>query len=91
MVLVFKLQLYCGSKPFSKPKQIKYIAKNNEMKIVFKQKVNFEINYQDIPNYACLSFKVKQAVYDKTGKMESISTIAWVNFRLFDHNKQLRT
>ncbi|MCQ2817861.1 MAG: hypothetical protein MJ252_11405 [archaeon] len=91
MVLIFKLQLFCGAKPFSKAKQVKYTAKENEFILPFNLNVNFEVNCQNIPNYCSLSFKVKMATYDKTGAMDSLSTIMWVNFRLFDHNKQLRT
>lgn len=91
MVLVFKLQLYCGSKPFSNPKQIKYTSQKKETHLSIREKINFDVKYQDIPNYCTLSIKIKQVLFNKNKNISSLSTIAWVNFRLFDHNKFLRT
>ena len=90
-VLLFKFQVFCGSQPFSKPKQIKWRTRSNDVNPLFNKRIYFEVNYNTLPNFASVLFKVKFIEYNKNFEVLSNGTVGWCNFRLFDHNKRLKT
>ncbi len=86
------MQLFCGSKAFSKPKYIFYNAKLNEKYLYLNKQVYFDIKYKDIPNFASIIFKVKvlcPTIEDLS--RSKYKTMYWVNFRLFDHSRSFKT
>ncbi len=97
-VLVFKFQLYCGSQEFSNPPiQIKWINKRKTEKDYFdchpcfNKRIYFDTNYNTLPTFCSLLIKVKLNIYDEKNRLISNNNIGWVNFKLFDHNKNLKT
>ena len=40
-ILIFKIQLYCGKKPFSKPKIIKWKTNSKDVNPVFNKRIYF--------------------------------------------------
>ena len=97
-VLVFKFQLFCGSQEFSNnPIIIKWINKRKSEKDYFdchpcfNKRIYFDTNYNTLPIFCSLLIKVKLNVYDKQNHLISNNNIGWVNFKLFDHNKNLKT
>ena len=94
-VLLFKFQIYCGAEQFSKPVQIKWIYKKktnySNIHPIFNKRIYFNVNYNTLPTFASLLIKIKHNIYDNDGICKSNNTIAWCNFKLFDHNKNLMT
>ena len=90
-VLLFKFQVFCGSQPFSKPKQIKWKTRSTDINPLFNKRIYFEVNYNTLPNFASVLFKVKFIQYNKNYEVVSNGTVGWCNFRLFDHHKKLKT
>ena len=89
-ILIFKIQLYCGKKPFSKPKIIKWKTNSKDVNPVFNKRIYFN-NYNSIPNICSIMFEIKYVQYNKLKEIISNETKYWCNFNLFDYNKRLRT
>ena len=97
-ILVFKFQLFCGSQEFSNPPiQIKWINKRKSEKDYFdchpcfNKRIYFDTNFNTLPTFCSLLIKVKLNIYDDKKRLLSNDNIGWVNFKLFDHNKNLKT
>lgn len=90
-VLIFKFQIFCGTEPFSKPKHIKWISSNSDFSPCFNKRIYFDIDYSNLPMFASLIIKLNLNVYEKNNSLKSNKTVAWCNFRLFDHKDALMT
>ncbi len=90
-VILIKCQIYCGNIPFSKICQIKWTNRNKDINPLFNQKLYFDINFNVIPNFASLLFKIKLIKYDKNMEVLSSKTKYFTNFKLFDYNNRLKT
>jgi len=86
------MQLFCGSKAFSEPRYILYNGKINEKYLCINKRIYFNTKYKDIPNFASLIFEIKSLcpISEETKKLD-YKTVYWVNFRLFDHTKSLKS
>ena len=89
--LIFKMQLFCGKKPFSKPKIIKWKTYNKDINPIFNKRIYFECNYSIIPNICSIMFEIKFVKLRKNKEIKSNETLFWNNFNLFDFSKRLRT
>jgi hypothetical protein len=90
------LQLFCGVQAVSNCVKINWTRKSYMQHAQrSKTRVNFNIPYKALPLYTSLVVKIKAFlnVEDEKTKKKTIEkkTIAWVNFRLFDYLKKLRT
>ena len=88
--LIFKIQLYCGKKPFSKPTIIKWKTYSKDVNPVFNKRIYFD-NYNIIPYICSIMFEIKYVQYNRIKEIISNETKYWGNFNLFDYSKRLRT
>jgi hypothetical protein len=90
-VFCYKMQIFCGSQPFSKPRVIKWKGANGDENPFINRRIYFSLQYYKLPMFASIVFKVKLLKYNKNYDIINDETIAWANFRLFDHNRRLKT
>ena len=88
--LIFKIQLYCGKRPFSKPKIIKWKTYTKDVNPIFNKRIYFESNYNIIPNICSIMFEIKFIQQNRIKEIISNETKYWGNFNLFDFSKRLR-
>lgn len=91
LALSIKIQIYCGSKPFSNPRLIKWKGPSQDQHISVDRKIYFSLEYHNLPIFSSILFKIKHMKYNKNNELSKLETIAWTNFRLFDHNRRLKT
>lgn len=91
LILHIKVQLFCGAEPFSSPKILKWKGGSGDLNPLIMRKICFGLQYKTLPLFSSILFKVKLLKYSKTYDLLRHSTIAWANFRLFDHNRRLKT
>ena len=89
-IFVFKVQLFLGSEPFSKAYELTWKNSTKDFDPEFNKRIYFDINYNTIPNFCSILFRVKFLQYHEDGTLFSNSTKYWGNFRLFDHNLRLK-
>ena len=95
-VLIFKFQINIGVEQFCKPVSIKWTKKRNKKdklpsNPLFNKRIYFDLDYSTLPTFSTLIIKVKQLVYGEGSKVVTSNTVRWVNFKLFDHNRNLMT
>ena len=90
-ILVFKIQLYIGSEPFSKPYEIKWRNSTKDLDPIINKRIYFDINYCSIPNFCSILFRIKFIQYNTLGDIMTNQTKYWGNFKLFDHNMRLKS
>ena len=95
-VLVFKFQINIGDEQFCPPVSIKWVNKRNKKNKVpsnplFNKRIYFETEYSTLPTFSTLIIKVKHLIYGDSNKLLTTNTVQWVNFKLFDHNRNLMT
>ena len=95
-VLLFKFQINIGNESFCPPISIKWINKRNKKNknpsnVLFNKRIYFETDYSTLPTFSTLLIKINHLIYDDRNKLISSNIIQWVNFKLFDHNKNLMT
>jgi len=88
--LIFKIQLFCGKKPFNKPKIIKWKTYSKDVNPIFNKRIYFD-NYNIIPYNCSIMFEIKYVQYNRIKEIISNETKYWGNFNLFDYSKRLRT
>jgi hypothetical protein len=89
-VLMIKVQIFCGSESFTDPRFEKWKGYKDQNPLL-NRKIYFDIQYRKLPMEASIVFKVKLLQYNKQYKLAKHETVAWANFRLFDHNRRLKT
>jgi hypothetical protein len=91
LALSIKVQIYCGSNPFSNPRIIKWKGPSQDKYIPVDRRIYFSLQYHNLPIFSSILFKIKHIKYNKNNELFKAETIAWTNFRLFDHNRRLKT
>ena len=89
MILDFKIQLYIGSQPFSKPYSLIWKCSTQDLNPEFNKRIYFDLSYSQIPNFCSVLFKVKLLQYNQDNEIFYNQTKYYGNFRLFDHNLRL--
>ena len=95
-VLVFSFQLNIGDEQFCPPVSIKWVNKRNKKNKLpsnplLNKRIYFETEYSTLPTFSTLIIKVKHLIYGDANKLLNTKTVQWVNFKLFDHNRNLMT
>ena len=95
-VLIFKFQINMGVEHFCKPVSIKWTNKRNKKNKLpsnplFNKRIYFDLDYSTLPTFSTLIIKIKHLVYGEGSKYVTSNTVRWVNFKLFDHNRNLMT
>ena len=95
-VLIFKFQINIGVEQFCKPVSIKWTNKRNKKNKLpsnplFNKRIYFDLDYSTLPTFSTLIIKVKHLVYGEGSRQITSNTVRWVNFKLFDHNRNLMT
>jgi hypothetical protein len=88
---VIKIQIYCGSDTFSNSRLIKWRGSPTDTNPLINRRIYFSVQYQSLPMFSSIVFKVKHLKFNKNNELMKHHTIAWANFRLFDHNRRLKT
>jgi hypothetical protein len=91
LFIIIKIQIYCGSKAFSNPRIVKWKGLSQDKNIQVNRRIYFSLKYENLPIFSSILFKVKHLEYNKNNDLRKAETIAWTNFRLFDHNRRLKT
>lgn len=91
VLLAIKVQLFIGSTKFSNSKIIKWSGISSDQNPLLNYKCYFDVKYSDLPVFTNLIIHVKHVKQVKKNEPFTADSIAWVNFRLFDHNKMLKT
>ncbi len=91
-----EVQLFCGNEPISQSQKYHWKGISTEPNALLGKNLNFNIKYRDLPVFSSIIFKFKIPLKlpekNKTdGKIFEKKTIAWYNFKIFDHLKRLRT
>jgi hypothetical protein len=89
--LLIKIQIFCGSEPFSNAKMIKWRGLKDDIYPVLNKRIYFDLQYYKLPMFSSIVFKIKKLIYNKNNSLTDHETLAWANFRLFDHNRRLKT
>jgi hypothetical protein len=90
LTLEISSQIFCGNESIShKIKIIKNGTFEFFSNIELNTLINFNLKYSDLPLFSNLIVKLNSLV-KLNGETKKL-TIAWVNFRLFDHLKRLKT
>ena len=89
-IFVIKTQLFLGSEPFSKPYEINWKNASKDLDPVINKRIYFDINYNAIPNFCSVLFKIKFLQYNDLGNLIINATKYWANFKLFDHSMRLK-
>ena len=95
-ILVFKFQINIGAEKFCKPVTIKWTNKRNKKNKIpscplFNKRIYFDIDYSTLPTFASLLIKIKHVKYQDGKNILKSDIVRWVNFKLFDHNRNLMT
>ena len=92
MTSIFKIniQLFLGSEPFSKLYELKWSNSTKDLDPIFNKRIYFDVNYNSIPNFCSILFKIKFIQYDDLGNITINTTKYWANFKLFDHKMRLK-
>ena len=85
------MQIYCGSEAFTKPRTIKWKGVKGDLNPLINRRIYFSLQYYKLPMFSSILFKIKHLKYSKNYELISHETVAWANFRLFDHNRRLKT
>ena len=91
LIILFKFGIYCGNQLYGKITQLKWKYEPIHLNPLLNKRIYFDINYNTLPTFSSILFKVKYIEYVKNNEIKSNMTKYWGNFRLFDHNKKLRT
>ena len=91
LIILFKFGIYCGNQLYGKITQLKWKYEPVNLNPLINKRIYFDINYNTLPTFSSILFKVKYIEYVKNNEIKSNMTKFWGNFRLFDHNKKLRT
>jgi hypothetical protein len=84
-------KIYCGIEEVSKGIKFPWKGELSSTSSMLQRTLIFDILYCNLPIFSSLILKFK-ALLKTTGKKEiEKKTIAWLNFRLFDHLKILKT
>ena len=86
---IFKAQLFIGSEPFSKPYEITWKNETKDLDPVLNKRIYFDVNYNSIPNFCSILFRIKFIQYNDMGNIITNTTKYWANFKLFDHSMRL--
>ena len=95
-ILIFKFQINIGDEVFCKPVSIKWSNKRNKKNtlpsnVLFNKRIYFDIDYNNLPTFSTLIIKIKHLVFGEGSRQVTSNTVQWVNFKLFDHNRNLMT
>ena len=95
-ILIFKFQINIGDEVFCKPVSIKWSNKRNKKNtlpsnVLFNKRIYFDIDYNNLPTFSTLIIKIKHLVFGEGSRQVTSNTVKWVNFKLFDHNRNLMT
>ena len=90
MIFEFRVQLFLGNQPFSKPYTITWKNGTQDLNPEFNKRIYFDINYSQVPNFCSVLFKLKFMQYSEENEIFGNQTKYYGNFRLFDHNLRLK-
>ena len=90
MIFEFRIQLFLGNQPFSKPYTITWKNGTQDLNPEFNKRIYFDVNYSQIPNFCSVLFKLKFMQYNEDNEVFGNQTKYYGNFRLFDHNLRLK-
>jgi hypothetical protein len=86
-----KVQIFCGGKEYTKPKtnewRSKFIPKNKHI----GKLIEFDLGYESLPMFASIVFKIKIVLFNNKKQPIHMDNFYWTNFKLFDHNRRLKT
>ncbi len=97
LALELEVQLFCGSESISFSEKIFWKGIPIDVTALIRKHLSFKIKYCDLPLFSSIIFRIKTTVkipkekQKKEEKTVEKKTIAWVNFRVFDHLKRLKT
>jgi hypothetical protein len=86
-----KCQLFCGQESYSKSTTYKWKGIEGQQSPIFNKDMLFGLKYKNLPLFSSLVIKIKQLFYNDKNEVINHKTIAWTNFKLFDHNRRLKT
>ena len=89
-----EVKMFCGSECISNGFKLNWKGRNNNLTALFNRTLKFDIRYCDLPIFSSLIIKFRTLVQveeSKNKKEIEKKTVAWINFRLFDHSKLLKT
>ena len=89
-IFEFRVQLCTGSQPFTKPYRVTWKNSTKDANPELNKRIYFDVNYNQLPNFCSILFKVKFIQYDENDKIITNMTKYWCNFKLFDHNLRLK-
>jgi hypothetical protein len=84
-------KIYCGSEEVSKGIKFPWKGQLSSTSSMLQRTLIFDIMYCNLPIFSSLIVKFKALLKTKGKKEIEKKTIAWLNFRLFDHLKILKT
>jgi len=86
-----KVQIFCGGQEYTKHKTIewksKFVPKNKHI----GKLIEFDLGYESLPMFASIVFKIKIVLFNNKRQPVHMDNLYWTNFKLFDHNRRLKT
>jgi hypothetical protein len=94
--LEIKAQIYSGNHLINKMFPLTWKGLSNNITALIREDIIYDLKYSDLPLFSNIIFKIRSLIKvphpkDKKKKCLEKRTIAWANFRLFDHLKRLKT
>lgn len=85
------IQIFCGSKEYTKCRNLEIqstkIPTHNEI----EKTITFDLSYKTLPMFASIVIKIKVILFNKYAEVVKVENVYWSNFKLFDHNRRLKT
>ena len=69
MIFEFRVQLFLGNQPFSKPYTITWKNGTQDLNPEFNKRIYFDINYSQVPNFCSVLFKLKFMQYSEENEI----------------------
>lgn len=89
--LNIKIQIYCGSQEYTKPRTLEWKSTYFHRNRHIGKAIEFDLGYDTLPMFASIVFKIKLILFNKQKQPLCIDSLYWTNFKLFDHNRRLKT
>lgn len=85
------IQIYCGSQEYTKPRTLEWKSTYFHKTRHIGKVIEFDLGYDSLPMFASIVFKIKLILFNKQKQPVRIDNLYWTNFKLFDHNRRLKT
>lgn len=89
--MIIKVQIFCGGQEYTKHKTIEWKSKFFPANKHIGKLIEFDLGYESLPMFASIVFKIKLLLFNNKRVPVSIDNFFWTNFKLFDHNRRLKT